>query len=1201
MVEIFPGSGFQGKPPKPKSLSETFEEIKDIAKGVGIGESFDLAGAPADITDAFFSARKALFPYSDLGEQKAAEKLAQGIGAEALIKKAGVDVPEFGNNLESFGRTIAPGLLIGKTAAGIKLLSRMFEGGLPPTGLAPAGVNDPILIDIPKTTGEKLAMTSADEGIGSSRPPKKGTKNFQEAGEKHVSKEDLPPISAFRGAEIENKPKTFAREKEDALIGFDATQQFFSPTSYFFENSAGLIGFGRKPMKGGEILGRLITNNNVPRAVKREIRSLGLDNYLLRNSEKPFTRDEFLSLLSSVKPQIRVETFSRNEDQVQGFFPNVYFQYPTMQRSTDSYANEKDYGWMVFSDKNSNAFGLNDDADLVIKNEKPSTGASGHDYAGGQDQSPGYFGHIRYSIQEIDGELALVPEEIQSDAVRAAETTSKIMSGSLPLRSRPDRRVSDADRKNLDRAEQYISDEFRAVPLDEQDSFLDSVKDTDRHVTLTKYGGPEEALVIKQAGDSLSDADRNALRDFTKSKQTAFKNRTVSNDKLRIAENTLDQHERSEIDVGYKVDFLDSVESSIDLQKRFLAKLNSYTDESGFNALESAIAPSDALQKKLPGFGVLGQNRKNLLLDDLQQVNQNVGRYFDDKLDKFLGKGAGSNAQKFSRDLQIPMMDGSGTPLLTAGEIEAKNMRLGPHHLNIFDASFDKPKQLALNIFEEVLGDKNTSLGLHFLDNIRLLDPNYRLGAYDRDIVQYMRTAIDVDPDGYVGKMKQVLTKEFLNKTEKELTSALFLKEIFKNKKFVKEIERSRTKLKQIEDSEGLNGGDLTKENVEEMQDILDDALEASFTDKQLTDLSFKLVDESFGRTNFYPKYIPSSGRAGAEFNQLAGTTEEARLAQYEAIDPFIKEVNTLESDLEGWIAAKDPTSANAERYGMFFESKLLHRGGFKGDEIENINEKKAEEFIKTNKNYQRVRAAYELKDAVLGLKKTGNNVLSPQYSALQNNIYYLGMRGTGDVRKGGLHNVLGKFDYVDFSEVRKTLEEARGKAEDVAQEAERVVSTDFTASKIKEAYKPLLDKTEQDDVLEKTLDKIIAYDLGDPGSGLKKQPPFKSMEDFSKFAIRAAVKEAHKLGIKKVIVPTAENYVGNEKVAAIGTYNKAPREAMQEYVKFGGKLTTRKLPEIGYDVKDSNVLDISEIDDKFFTDTSASLFNKGGIVRKAS
>ena len=71
--------------------------------------------------------------------------------------------------------------------------------------------------------------------------------------------------------------------------------------------------------------------------------------------------------------------------------------------------------------------------------------------------------------------------------------------------------------------------------------------------------------------------------------------------------------------------------------------------------------------------------------------------------------------------------------------------------------------------------------------------------------------------------------------------------------------------------------------------------------------------------------------------------------------------------------------------------------------------------------------------------------------------------------------------------------------------------------------------------------------------------------------------------------------------MTAIGTYNKAPKEALQEYVKHGGKLTTRKLPEIGYNVEDSNVLDISEIDDKFFTGTSASLFNKGGIVRKVS
>ena len=60
MAEILPGSGLKGKPPKPKSLSETFEELKAIGKGVGIGETFDLVGAPADIADAFFFCTKSL-------------------------------------------------------------------------------------------------------------------------------------------------------------------------------------------------------------------------------------------------------------------------------------------------------------------------------------------------------------------------------------------------------------------------------------------------------------------------------------------------------------------------------------------------------------------------------------------------------------------------------------------------------------------------------------------------------------------------------------------------------------------------------------------------------------------------------------------------------------------------------------------------------------------------------------------------------------------------------------------------------------------------------------------------------------------------------------------------------------------------------------------------------------------------------------
>ena len=1165
MAEIFPGSGLKGKPPKPKSLSETFEEIKDIAKGVGIGESFDLAGAPADITDAFFSARKALFPYSDLGEQKAAEKLAQGIGAEALIKKAGVDVPEFGNNLESFGRTIAPGLLIGKTAAGVKLLSRMYEGGPPPTALAPAGVNDPILMDIPKTTGEKLAMTSANRGIGDNKPPKKGPKNFQEAGEKHVQKEELPPFTAFRGAEVENKSKNFVREKEDALPGFDATQQFFSPTSYFFENSAGLIGFGRKPMKGGDILNRLLTNNNVPRAVKRELRSLGLDNFLLRNSEKPFTRDEFLGLLTSVKPQIRVETFSRAND-LGKTFPDVYFKYRTTQRSSLSYNNEQDYGWMVFSDKNSNAFGTADDAELVVKNDKTSTGVSGHDYAGKQDESPGYFGHIRYSIQEIDGELALVPEEIQSDAVRNSETISKVMTGSLPVQQTPARQVSDADRKNLDRARPYIAEEFRNLPFNEQDGFLDNVKDTDRHATLTKYGGSEEALIIKQAQDLLSDGERAEIRNFSLDKKDAFKNRRITGEKLQKAEADVTDHENNRAEIGLATDFLDSVEDSVEQQKKFINRLNEYTDELGFNAMESAIAPSDALKKGLNVFGLLGKTKRQLLLDSVEMP-------FDIRLFSFLGAGVRSNLSKFIRgqDFKTPRRPSDITP---------NNVYLDPNHLKVFDAGYDKTRLVIGNIFEETFGKFNQQP--YFTENVRLLDPDYKAGFYAYDIPQLQKIAIDADPDTYVDKMKQFLTKELTNKTEVELTTARFLKNLYQDSKFMKEFERSKDRLSFLEKKEGGSGGVLSTEDVSEMQDILDDIVETSFTDKALNNLAYKIVDDSYNRTGFFPKYSRSSGTAPTDLNDIATRTEEQRDVMYDALTPFVKRIFANNpSKLSSWNNAK----------GSKFYSHIFADQG----DVERL----LEQELKNNRKLQRDLAALELKDAVLGQTKTGFQAISGQYSTGRNG-YYLGMRGQ-NMKKGGLHAALGKFDYRDFEKVKEFLQKNKNKAEDKAQEADRVISENFNDAKIKESYKVLVDKADDKELVKKTLEKIIDYDLGVPGAELKKQPPFKSMEDFSKFAIRSAVREAHKLGLKKIIVPTAQNYVGESKVTAIGTYNKAPKEALQEYVKHGGKLTTRKLPEIGYNVEDSNVLDISEIDDKFFTGTSASLFNKGGIVRKAS
>jgi disulfide oxidoreductase YuzD len=159
---------------RPQDLAKTLDDFRRIGKGVAIGETFDLVGLPADAADAFFSIRKALFPYSDLGEARAAEELAKGIGSEALIKKAGIDIPEMGFNLESAGRVMAPGFLLTKGAIGLKLLSQMMDKTPPPAGgLAMATVGASKIPAPPPTTAEQLMMTTDQTLPSMPEPPKK--------------------------------------------------------------------------------------------------------------------------------------------------------------------------------------------------------------------------------------------------------------------------------------------------------------------------------------------------------------------------------------------------------------------------------------------------------------------------------------------------------------------------------------------------------------------------------------------------------------------------------------------------------------------------------------------------------------------------------------------------------------------------------------------------------------------------------------------------------------------------------------------------------------------------------------------------------------------------------------------------------------------------------------------------------------------
>jgi len=1159
--------------PRPQSLDETLDDFKKIGKGLLVGETADILGLPADLLGLYYDVRYGETP-------KGIQSLIDQYGSEALAKKfMGQDFPEFGfDNLESAGRAMAPGALLAKGIMTARLMARGIKPPPPPSddlalqSATDVPANNTYIMDVPKTTGEKLAM-SANEGIGGGLPPKKqvskGPKNFEEAGEKHIPKSKLPEISAFRGGDPDKAIKSFMREQEDKL-GINATQQFFSPTAYFFENSANLIGFGKKPKKGIEILNSIITNNKVPRSVKREMRSLGLDNFLLRNSETAFTREDFIGLLNSVKPQITVETFSKIED-AQKNFPSVYTRYESMQRSIQAKNKQLDYGWMVFADKNSNAFGTNTDADLVVKNSKTSTGSEGHDYAGKPDESPGYFGHIRYSIQEIDGERVLVPEEIQADAVRATETTDKVITDTLPVRGTPTRRVSEADRKNLQRADSYLSSELKNTPLGEQSNLLNSVDLTDRSIRFTNFGGPEEVLLIKQAQDGLPDNVRREVKNYALDKKNAVTNRRTANDLLQKTEIDYDTHLKDKDQISKAFDLLDSALVGVESQKKFIRKINAKKGTEP-SLLEETIAPPKAVFSTRKG--------------QLKSVAE-------EGLDKVFNRNAKANT-KFMRELTrgLPGFE-KGIPL----DLESVNM--GGHHLNIFDIGYSKEKLSGANLISKAFADHRGNMftpSPSFLSSIRLLDPDRTIPEkFGIDLKNYQLKAIDQDPDKYVSSMKTIINKELINKTQVEETSAEFINTLLKDPKFMKEIERSKNRLETMQQTP-----DFTNEMREEMSNILKDAVEFSFSDDFLNKLAYKLVDESFNRTNFFPSYRRTNGGIFNDIYSISKTSDEIRETLHKNLTPFVQKniLSKIQDQRDKvYVSNQWQERKSVDSSGMASFFKIIARDYARIDDMENLLEN---EFI-TNKKLQRDIAALDLKETVFGFSK---DTISGQKDFDQNG-FYLGMRGTTQTeQKGGLHSALGRLNFKDFDNKAKGLKKIKEDAFDKAMEADRVVTEKYNPTKTKESYQRLADAlpdNKSKELVKKAIEKIIDYDLDVPNTKLKKQPPFKSMEDFSKFAIRSAVREAHKRGIKKIIVPTAENYAGEAKSVAIGTYNKAPREAMEEYVKHGGKLSTRKLPEIGYDVKESNVLDISEIDDAFFTETSASLFSKGGIVRKAS
>ena len=260
---------------KPQSLDKTVDDLKRIGTGLLVGETADILGLPADL----------LGLYQDVvyGQtSKGAQEFIDEYGSEALAKKfMGEEFPEFGMNLESFGRVVAPGALLSKGIMSARILAR--GGKPPPSGLAMATVGGGKLVDdVPQTTAEQLMMTKADDG-GPSRI---------DTGEDDFFKKDV---------DIE------ARLNSDGIV-------FSNLTDFIAKDGLG-IEF-TKETKSSDIMAAFanLRKGDLKNRLNAESKESGLDRYLKNNPNEVFSsKDQLIQKASLLNPTIKISAFSTKQ------------------------------------------------------------------------------------------------------------------------------------------------------------------------------------------------------------------------------------------------------------------------------------------------------------------------------------------------------------------------------------------------------------------------------------------------------------------------------------------------------------------------------------------------------------------------------------------------------------------------------------------------------------------------------------------------------------------------------------------------------------------------------------------------------------------------------------------------------------------------------------------------------------------------
>ena len=416
--------------------SDMYDTLSRMATGLAKEEVFGIPGLLGDLAEPATAIMNPVIYATNPEVRENLSEFQKDFGAVGLAKAAGVELSdEFLDESgelrpEMAGRMLAPGALYVKGASllpklsdGVQSLVRGLknDGFFPAGGPQPATVSGPsFMTQAPDDAGPRSSVflnenAGPTRGIGDNQPPSDKPLVQAEKDEMFVSPENPAVVN----------------EKFSDEPGM-GTKGFYHPLIAAFEN----LDLPAGGIAANKLLAML---RGQPRA-GTQIRSIGLDKILMQLGTNKISPDEVRFMVDAINPKMKTRVVMKDGGEYDGeSLPQTYSMGDTMQRQEGAVDTQRNYGVLLFGDEH------------AFQNGKYMENV-GHNYF--ERQLPGFFGHVRFSLQEIPdpagtGTLkALLVEEIQTDAVKlfnqkdrlekslppeeAASQVQRLMGGATP-------------------------------------------------------------------------------------------------------------------------------------------------------------------------------------------------------------------------------------------------------------------------------------------------------------------------------------------------------------------------------------------------------------------------------------------------------------------------------------------------------------------------------------------------------------------------------------------------------------------------------------------------------------------------------------------------------------------------------------------------------------------------------------------------